>query len=184
MARRTLRQNAGKPNQRMTFDRHTGAVVNTPLEVAPNAQGSSSGDVVPVNTAFDAAAFVAEEGKMHERIAAIDAQLNEVTYDPRTGAPSPKLPIGSRVRDLKTAERNQFINEIALIRAQDVLPKVGAAKEAQQAKLQADAKRARDIQTLSQTLDSNGRRIGHAAAVKLIDEANQRAMADRLVRGA
>jgi hypothetical protein len=69
------------------------------------------------------------------------------------------------------------------VRALEQLPKRAESLGVVDDGLVAAAQRERNIATLAETEDSNGKPLGRVAAARLIDEAAKRAMADRLVRG-
>jgi hypothetical protein len=172
----------GAPSLRISSDRTTGDTTISTLPTAASQIASSSGDVVPV-TSFDAAMATQQHTLIAGKIADIEAQLAEVTYDPKTGATSPK--IDGRARELLQIQAVQMANELQFVarHALDQLPKVGANKGAQSEDMIAGARRQAQITELSETKGSDGKAIGRVRAAQLIDEASQRALAEKLVRG-
>ena len=161
---------------RISSDRQTGDTTISALPTAAS-QVASSGDVVPTSV-FDAEAATQQHMLLDGKLADIRAQLDEVVYDPKTGAASPK--VQGRDRELLEIQEVQFNHELQFLahHALDQLPKVGDSKVSQQDSLEAQARRQANITTLA---ESQG--ISRVEAMKLIDEATKRAAADRLVRG-
>jgi hypothetical protein len=178
----------GGANLRVTGDRETGTVTSVePVSTPPSTVGFS-GDVeaptmVPAMTAHDA---TEQHLLLNSKIAALDARLNAQTFDANTGQPTGfKAAEGSRERDILQTERQSLDNALQYLmhRALEQLPKRAERNGAADDALVAQAQREQNISALADTQDSNGKPIGRVRAAQLVDEATQRALADRLVRG-
>jgi hypothetical protein len=169
-------------SQRITSDRDSGETSITSLPVAQSQIASSSGDVSPVQQ-FNGEMATEQHLLLAGKLSDIESQLAAVTYDTKTGATSPA--VTGAERNILEMQKAQFANELQWLahRAVDQLPKVGIAKDAQAANLEAAAKRAANISALADAPDSTGKPVCRGRAAQRWDEAEHRALADRLVRG-
>jgi hypothetical protein len=168
----------------ISADRATGETSMTSLPTPRSQVASSSGDVVPASE-FTAALAIEQHLKLNDAIASIDSQLNAQTFDRNTGQPTGFKVTDGRERELLQLQKQSYQNAIDYLgqRALEQLPKRAERLGAVDDSLVAAAQRERNIATLAESQGSDGRPLGRTAATKLIDEAAQRALADRLVRG-
>jgi hypothetical protein len=172
---------------RVTGDRDTKGVASVEQLNTVQIESAFTGDVAPTTVpAMTADAATAEHELLTGKMADLDAKLNAKTFDPKTGLETGfQLAQGSRERELIQLQRQSMENALQYLghRALQRLPQRAEALGRADDAMQAAAQRERNIATLADTQGADGKPIGRVAAARLIDEASQRALADRLVRG-
>jgi hypothetical protein len=178
----------GGDSLRVEGDRTTFGITSVQqLSAAPSERAHAGTSEAPTTVPAITAEVATDQHLMlNSKIADLDSQLNAQNFDASTGKPTGyKAAEGSRERELLQLQRQSAHNALQYlgVRALEQLPKraerIGAADDG----LVAAAQRERNIATLAETEDSNGKPMGRVAAARLIDEAAKRAMADKLVRG-
>jgi hypothetical protein len=142
-----------------------------------------SGDVIPSAVATMAAdEATAQHLKFNAKIASIEAQLSEQVFDQKTGKPL-GFKVEGRDRFVLEMQRNQFVGELQYLgqRALEQLPQRAEHNAAIDDGIIAGVQRERNISAMANTLDASGKPIGRLQAMRLVDEAAKRSLAEKLV---
>jgi hypothetical protein len=162
--------------------------------VAVQRANSEGANEVPTTAIPSAEEFTAQMTQQQARLSRINTELNARRFDPDTGAELGYKVTGA-ARDRMEAERALALNEVSFIhaRATQLLPHRQAQLEAANAAAAegraADGTAAQDAAkreaAITQLAEQRvgGKALGRVEAARLYDEANARALADKLARG-